>query len=268
MMDIERLLEIMARLRDPKTGCPWDKAQSFGSIVPYTIEEAYEVADAIERGAMEDLREELGDLLFQVVFYAQIAHEAGLFEFTDIVKTIIDKLVRRHPHVFGNEHIESAQAQSEAWEQHKEKERKSKARSQLQHPSLLDGIPVTLPALSRAVKLHRRAATVGFDWEKIHDVMDKVHEEVDEIHHEIKAGSDQERMTDEIGDLLFVTTILARHASIDPELALRYANAKFERRFRRVEKILSEQGRSLDEATLDEMDYVWDQVKEEERSGK
>jgi ATP diphosphatase len=265
MSNIDKLLEIMAQLRDPEKGCPWDREQTFDSIVPFTIEEAYEVADTIERKAMDELREELGDLLFQVVFYAQMAQEQDLFGFDQVVDGIVDKLIRRHPHVFGNEDIQTAEQQTHAWEAHKAKERAAKADAQQRVASLLDGIPVTLPALTRAMKLHKRAARVGFDWDKLHDVMDKVEEEIQEIDAEIQAGAEPVRMEDEIGDLLFVTTILARHADIDPETALRKANAKFERRFRRIEYLLHKQGSNVEQATLDEMDRLWDQIKVEEK---
>jgi ATP diphosphatase len=265
MSNINKLLEIMAQLRDPEKGCPLDREQTFDTIVPFTIEEAYEVADTIERKSMDDLREELGDLLFQVVFYARMAQEQGLFEFDQVVDGIVDKLIRRHPHVFGEVDIQTAGQQTHAWEAHKAKERAAKADAQRRVASLLDGIPVTLPALTRAMKLHKRAARVGFDWDKLHDVMDKVEEEIQEIDAEIQAGAEPQRMEDEIGDLLFVTTILARHACIDPETALRKANAKFERRFRRIEHLLHVQGSNVEQATLDEMDRLWDQVKVEEK---
>lgn len=264
MSKIDQLLEVMARLRDPQQGCPWNREQTHASLVPYTLEEAYEVADAIARNNIDDLRDELGDLLFQIVFYAQVAREAGQFDFDDIVTTIIDKLVRRHPHVFGDAHIESASAQSKAWEQHKAAERTTAANSPT---SLLDGISLALPAATRATKLQNRAAQAGFDWPHISQVMDKLEEETQEIHAEIAQGAQPERMEDEIGDLLFVGVNLARHAKVDPEAALRHANAKFERRFRRIETLLAEQGRTPHASTLEEMDALWNQAKSEEKNG-
>jgi MazG family protein len=261
MTDINELLAIMARLRDPERGCPWDREQTFATIVPFTIEEAYEVADAIERGDMAELKAELGDLLFQVVFYAQMAKEQDDFEFADVVAGIVAKMIRRHPHVFGDAHIASAQEQTHAWEKHKEQERKQKAGT----AGLLDDIPRALPAMTRAMKLHRRAARIGFDWAKAEDVLHKLDEEVRELRHEIVNGGDAARVTDEIGDLLFVATILARHAHVDPESALRHANAKFERRFRRMEALAAERNLDLKDMTLAEQDALWDQAKAEER---
>lgn len=264
MADIQKLLDLMARLRDPQHGCPWDKEQTFATIVPYTIEEAYEVADAIERNAMDDLRAELGDLLFQVVFYAQMACEVGAFDFNDVVAGIVEKMVRRHPHVFAAARIGSAQEQTHAWEQHKADERAAKSHDGTP-PGLLDDIPRALPAMARAVKLHKRAARVGFDWAKAADVLSKLDEEVRELRTEIINNGSQERLTDEIGDLLFVATILARHTHIDPEAALRHANAKFERRFKRMEALAHARGSNLKEMTLAEKDALWDQAKSEER---
>lgn len=263
MSNIDELLAIMARLRDPHLGCPWDREQTFATIVPYTIEEAYEVADAIERGDMGELKAELGDLLFQVVFYAQMASEAGSFDFNDVVAAIVEKMIRRHPHVFAQAKIGSAQDQAQAWEQHKAQERAAKHQD---IPSgLLDDIPRALPALTRAMKLHKRASRVGFDWQRAADVLQKLDEEVEEVRVEIANNASQERITDEIGDLLFVTTILARHSGVDPESALRHANAKFERRFRRMEAIAKAQGRDIKELSLPQQDALWDQVKTEEK---
>jgi nucleoside triphosphate diphosphatase len=263
MHNIDELLAIMARLRDPQLGCPWDREQTFATIVPYTIEEAYEVADAIERGDMGELKAELGDLLFQVVFYAQIANEAGSFDFNDVVGGIVEKMIRRHPHVFAAAKVGSAQEQAHAWEQHKAQERASKA--QLVAPSLLDDIPRALPALTRAMKLHKRASRIGFDWQRAADVLQKLDEEVAELRVEIENDAPHERVTDELGDLLFVTTILARHSGVDPESALRHANAKFERRFQRMETLAKEQGRDIKDLTLQQQDALWNQVKAEER---
>ena len=264
MSNINQLLKIMAKLRDPQQGCPWNREQTHASLVPYTLEEAYEVADAIARNNTDDLCDELGDLLFQIVFYAQVAREAGQFDFDDIVTAIIDKLVRRHPHVFGDAHIESASAQSKAWEQLKTAEIAATANGPT---SLLDNISLALPAATRATKLQNRAAQAGFDWPHINQVMDKLAEETQEIHAEIAQGAHSERMQDEIGDLLLVGVNLARHAKVDPEAALRHANIKFERRFRRIEALLAEQGRTPYESTLEEMDALWDQAKKEEKNG-
>ncbi len=265
MNKIEQLLDIMARLRDPKEGCPWDREQTLASLVPHTIEEAYEVADAIAQGDANELRSELGDLLFQVVFYAQVAREAGQFDFDGVVDAIIGKIIRRHPHVFGEAKITSAADQSLAWEEHKAAERAERAKREGRPASILDGVTRALPGLTRAAKLQNRAAKVGFDWPHINQVMEKLEEETAEIHAEIAQGAALERMEDEIGDLLFVAVNLARHANIDAEAALRVACAKFERRFRRIEALLGEQGKTPQESTLEEMDALWDRAKREER---
>ena len=254
---IDQLLEIMARLRDPKGGCPWDREQSFATIAPYTIEEAYEVADAISRGDTAALKDELGDLLFQVVFHARMAEESGAFAFDDVVNTISNKMLRRHPHVFGEAHVSDAEAQTVAWEVHKAREREGRA--------TLDGIALALPALLRAIKLQNRAARVGFDWPNLVPVMDKLREELAEIEHEIATGGGPDRLEDELGDLLFVVANVARHLGIDPEAALRRTNAKFERRFRRIEELLAQKGITPSSSTLEEMDALWDQAKDEEK---
>jgi len=254
-LTMERLLEIMKRLRDPVGGCPWDLQQDFRSIAPYTIEEAYEVADAIERDSAPGLREELGDLLFQVAFHAQLASEAGWFDFRDVLDGICEKMVRRHPHVFADETIDTAEAQTQAWEQHKARERGPQA-------SLLDGVPLVLPALTRADKLQRRASRAGFDWPSIHGVSDKVEEELEELCREIDAGTDRDALVDEAGDLLFATVNLLRHAGIDPESALRRGNEKFSRRFRGVEAMCAEAGHAVEGTDLDTLDVYWDRVKE------
>ncbi len=263
MTDIERLLEIMATLRDPQRGCPWDREQTFATIVPHTIEEAYEVADAIERGDMDELRDELGDLLFQVVFYARMAEEAGHFDFSAVVAAIVDKLTRRHPHVFGDAQVASAAEQSEEWERHKAAERAAKAGGEA--PSVLDGVSMALPALSRAVKLQRRAARVGFDWRELPEVLGKVAEELDEVRAEVDGNGGHARLRHEIGDLLLAASNLARFADIDPESALREANARFERRFRSIEAGLAQQGRTPEQSNLAEMEQLWRRAKEEER---
>lgn len=258
---IDRLLRIMARLRDPDAGCPWDREQNFATIAPYTIEEAYEVADAIARGDRKALCDELGDLLFQVVFHAQMAREEGAFDFEAVVRGICDKMVRRHPHVFGNATVEDAAAQTHAWEAAKAAERATEAeRAGIRH-SVLDGIARALPALTRAEKLQNRAARVGFDWLDAAQVMAKVDEELAELRREIVAGAPPEKMEDELGDLLFAVTNLARHLGLDPESALRRTNEKFERRFRSIEEDLEKQGKSLSGASLDEMEVLWQRAK-------
>ena len=253
-----RLLAIMARLRDPAQGCPWDREQSFASIAPYTIEEAYEVADAIDRGALADLRDELGDLLLQVVFHAQMADEAGHFTFRDVANSISNKMIKRHPHVFGEDRINSAAAQTKAWEEHKAAERAAAASGRGDVPSVLDGVALGLPALLRAEKLQKRAARIGFQWPDAAPALVKIDEELSEIKDEIKSGSDPERIGDEVGDLLFACVALARALDVDPEAALRSANAKFERRFRRVEQ-LAPAG-----APLAALETFWRQAKIEE----
>jgi MazG family protein len=257
---IDRLLSIMARLRDPVSGCPWDREQSFTTIAPYTIEEAYEVADAIGRGDMTALKRELGDLLFQVVFHARMAEERGEFGFTDVAAAIADKMERRHPHVFGDGHVASAAAQTVAWEEHKTAER-----AEAGVAGALDGVALALPALMRAHKLQSRAARVGFDWGALAPVVAKIREEIDEIEDAVGGGAGPERLEDEVGDLLFAVTNLARHLGLDAEAALRRANAKFERRFRGVERRLAERGKTPGQSDLAEMDALWDAVKFEER---
>jgi MazG family protein len=260
---IEQLLDIMSRLRDPEKGCPWDRQQTFQTIVPHTLEEAYEVADAIEREDMVELREELGDLLFQVVFYAQLAKEAGDFEFDDVVNSIAEKLIRRHPHVFGEARIADAEAQTAAWELHKAQERQAKTPGK--RISLLDGVTRTLPALTRAYKLQRRAARVGFDWSAIEPVIARVEEELNEVRQTLDSEDNGAHLQEEVGDLLFTCVNLARFARIDPETALRRANAKFERRFRYIESALAEQGRTPEQASLEEMDLFWEEAKRSEK---
>jgi ATP diphosphatase len=266
--DIERLIEIMAALRRPGSGCPWDLEQTFRTVAPYTIEEAYEVADAIERSDLEDLRDELGDLLLQVVFHARMAEEAGAFAFGDVVAAITAKLIRRHPHVFGEARDLSPDEVKGVWDAVKAAEQS--ARAQATHdaavPSLLDGIAQALPALIRAEKLTRKAATVGFDWPETAQVVDKIHEEIAEIADAV-SGGEPERIEDEVGDLLFAAANLARHLKVDAEGALRRANAKFERRFQAVERSLAGRGRSLNEASLEEMEQLWSEAKAAERTG-
>ena len=258
-----RLLEIMRRLRDPETGCPWDIEQTFATIAPYTIEEAYEVADAIEREAWDELKGELGDLLFQSVFHAQMAAEAGYFTFDEVADTMSDKMVARHPHVFGDESRDkSADQQTRDWETIKAAERAEKAQS-----GVLDGVAVGLPALLRAVKLQKRAARVGFDWPSTDQVIDKIVEEAQELV-EARETLSQEEITEEFGDLLFVVANLARHLDIEPEAALRAANSKFIRRFEGVESKLAEMGKTPEQSDLAEMDALWDAVKADEKLTK
>ncbi|NRP12117.1 Nucleoside triphosphate pyrophosphohydrolase [Aliiroseovarius sp. xm-m-379] len=253
---VERLREIMRRLRDPKSGCPWDIEQDFSTIAPYTIEEAYEVADAIERQAWEELKGELGDLLFQSVFHAQMAEEKGLFSFDDVADGMSDKMVARHPHVFGDESRDkSAEQQTRDWETIKAAERAAKAQK-----GVLDGVAIGLPALLRAAKLQKRAARVGFDWPETTQVLDKLQEEARELV-EAKNRLTQDEIHEEMGDLLFVIANLARHLDVEPEEALRKANAKFERRFSYIEQRLAEQGRQPEDSSLDEMDALWNEIR-------
>jgi len=262
---IDRLLAIMARLRDPADGCPWDQEQTFATIAPYTVEEAYEVADAIERNDLSDLKEELGDLLLQVVFHARMAEEQGAFAFDDVACAINDKMVRRHPHVFADETYASLADQKQGWEQLKAAERARKGKAG--PTSLLDDVPVGLPALTRAVKLSKRAAGVGFVWPDISQVVDKLDEEFAELKAEIAAG-DLEKARQEMGDVLFVVANLARTLEVDPEDALRFTNAKFVRRFQYVEKMLAERGKTPDQSDLAEMDALWDEAKAMERAAE
>ncbi|SIQ45920.1 ATP diphosphatase [Paracoccus thiocyanatus] len=257
---IRRLLAIMAALRDPQTGCPWDIEQDFASIAPYTIEEAHEVADAVARQAWDELPGELGDLLLQVVFHAQMADEAGMFDFADVVARISDKMIDRHPHIFGDESRDKSAAQQvRDWEAIKARERAAKAER-----GVLDGVALGLPALTRAIKLQNRAARVGFDWPGPAQVLDKIAEETRELV-EARDSRDHAHLTEEFGDLMFVMANLARHLEIDPEEALRLANAKFTRRFRFIEAALAAQGRSPEDSDLAEMDALWDKAKLAER---
>ena len=259
--NLDQLLDIMAQLRTPTTGCPWDLEQTFLTIAPYTIEEAYEVADAIEQGDMAALRDELGDLLFQVVFLARMAEEAGHFDFAAVVQAIADKMVRRHPHVFGDDNVASASDQTDRWEQQKACERAALAANKGGQVSALDNVPKALPALTRAEKIGNRAARVGFDWPDTSGVFRKIDEEIDEVRAAIGSG-DAEQAADEVGDLLFAVTNLARHLGTDPEASLRRAIAKFDRRFREVEKIYAAEGREMAEASLEELEALWQSVKE------
>jgi MazG family protein len=261
---IDRLLAIMARLRDPADGCPWDLEQTFATVAPYTVEEAYEVADAIERDDLGDLKDELGDLLLQVVFHARMAEEQGAFAFDDVASAINDKMIRRHPHVFAEETYASLAHQKEGWEALKATERLNKNGGKGRPASLLDDVPVGLPALTRAVKLSKRAAGVGFVWPTVEDVMKKLHEEVGELEAEIAAG-DLEKARQEMGDVLFVVANLARTLEVDPEDSLRFTNAKFARRFQYIEAKLAERGKTPDQSDLAEMDALWDAAKAAEK---
>jgi nucleoside triphosphate diphosphatase len=268
--DISRLIEIMAQLRTPVTGCPWDLEQDFATIAPYTIEEAYEVADAIARGDLDDLKDELGDLLLQVVYHARMAEEEKAFSFGDVVEAITRKMIRRHPHVFADKdgNIQPAGVKS-AWERIKAEEKAERAarrpREEHEHKSLLSSVKAGLPALTRAMELQRKAGSVGFDWNDPRAVLKKIREEADEIEAELDRA-DKDELAGETGDLLFAVVNLARHVKADPEMALRGANAKFERRFAYIERALEAQGRSIDAATLDEMDELWNEAKEKENS--
>lgn len=256
---IDDLLGIMARLRDPESGCPWDLKQDFSTIAPFTIEEAYEVADAIARNDMHELREELGDLLFQVAFYTQMGREQGDFDFDDVVAGICEKMLRRHPHVFDNAEFENDEALHDAWEAEKKRERADKGKDE----SVLDGVALTLPALTRAQKLQRRAARVGFDWPDIEGVYDKCDEEMQELREATEPG----HIAEEIGDLLFSIVNLARHYDVEPEEALRQANRKFETRFRQVEQATEAKGKRMQDCSLEELDAAWDYAKDKDRAG-
>ena len=259
---LNRLLTIMAQLRDPERGCPWDRQQDFATIAPYTIEEAYEVAEAIARGDTAALKDELGDLLFQVVFHARMAEEAGLFAFDDVAEAIADKMLRRHPHVFGTAQIASVAAQNEAWEEHKAAERQARSQRAGERDSVLDGVALALPALLRAAKIQHRAARIGFDWPDASAVFAKIAEEIAELRTELDRNADRATLEDELGDILFAVANLARKLEIEPETALRQATAKFERRFRRVEILAAERAAGTD---LDALEALWQEVKRTER---
>jgi MazG family protein len=274
---IDRLLAVMAALRTPGTGCPWDLEQTFETIAPYTIEEAYEVADAIARNDLADLKDELGDLLLQVVYHSRIAEEKAAFAFPDVVEAITHKMIRRHPHVFGSAEERAAGAAPDFWARIKAEEKAEKARERsrlspsteargAEKPGLLDDVPVALPALTRALKLQDKAARVGFDWPSLTPVFDKMREELGELEAEITNGADTAEIEAEFGDLLFVVANVARHLKLDPEAALRRANEKFRRRFAHIERRLAEQGRSPEQSDLAEMDALWDEAKTAERA--
>ncbi|MET4384418.1 ATP diphosphatase [Bradyrhizobium sp. F1.4.3] len=267
--DISRLIEIMAALRTPVTGCPWDLEQNFATIAPYTIEEAHEVVDAIDRGDLDDLREELGDLLLQVVFHAQMAQEQNAFAFGDVVEAITRKMIRRHPHVFADKEGNLASSHvKEVWDRIKAEEKAERAArrppEETSHKSLLSGVKAGQPALTRAMELQRKASTVGFDWNDPRAVLNKIREEADEIEAALDRN-DSEGLAEETGDLMFALVNLARHVNADPETALRATNAKFERRFAFIERALEAQGRTLEQASLAEMDALWNAAKGDER---
>jgi ATP diphosphatase len=262
--DISRLIEIMAALRTPETGCPWDLRQDFSTIAPYTIEEAYEVADAIARGSLPDLQDELGDLLLQVVYHARMAQEQGAFEFGDVVQAVTEKMIRRHPHVFGDAHGLDHEAVGKLWTEIKAQERAAKPKAAQE--GALAGVPVGLPALTRALKLQNKAGDVGFDWNDPFAVLAKIREEADEVEAELKA-EDSEKAGREVGDLLFAVVNLARHLQANPEDILRQTNAKFERRFASIERALAARGKSPKQATLAEMDTLWNEAKASEKQG-
>lgn len=260
LAQMQRLLGIMLQLRDPETGCPWDKEQTFDSIVPFTIEEVYEVADAIASGDMAEIKDELGDLLFQVVFYAQLGQEQDEFDFEAIAKAIGDKLVRRHPHVFADQQLDDSKAVKERWEQIKQQERAEKGL--LEDNSILAHIPAGMAPLIKAEKIQRKCAKVGFDWPDAQQVIDKIHEEIEEVQAELDQSEvDQLAVEEEMGDLLFAVVNLSRHLKVNPEQALIKANQKFERRFRALENVFADKQQALEDADLESMENVWQQVK-------
>jgi len=259
LANTSKLLQIMAQLRHPEEGCPWDREQDFHILIPYTIEEAYEVADAIERNDLEDLRYELGDLLLQVVFHSRLAEEQGLFDFEQVAEGICEKLVRRHPHVFADDRFKNDQQRRQAWEDAKAKERQSKSRSE-QPDSALSGIAINLPALVQCEKIQNRAASHGFDWPEVLPVFAKVHEELEEVR-EAWQEADQAHIQEEIGDLLLVAVNLARHLKVNPEIALKESNKKFSRRFQYIEEKVRDSGREMRDCKLAELDALWDEAK-------
>ena len=258
MSAIQELVNIMKALRDPDSGCPWDRQQTMSSIVPHSLEEVYELVDAIERSSQEDIKDELGDLLFHIVFYSQMASEAGSFDFEDVVSSVCEKLKRRHPHVFAGQRIDTTEELRNNWEQIKQEERRTKNR---QGDGYLDNIAVALPAMLRSVKLQEHAALVGFDWNDPAPVMAKIEEEVDEVKQAMAEPQHRSRLQDELGDLLFATINLARHMGISPEMALRGTNNRFVQRFRYIQKALEAEGQDLATASADKMEELWEQAK-------
>ncbi|MDX2028923.1 MAG: nucleoside triphosphate pyrophosphohydrolase [Alphaproteobacteria bacterium] len=262
---IERLTEIMGRLRDPKTGCPWDLEQDFKTVAPYTLEEAYELVEAIEQNDPKAMVDELGDLLFQIVFHAQMGKEAGLFDLDQVAGQVADKMVERHPHVFGDRDAKNAEAVLVNWEGDKAARREAQAKSEGRTTSALDGVTTALPAATRAVKLQKRAARVGFDWKDPRDIFAKIKEEIGELESEMGKPNNADAMEDEMGDVFFVLVNLARRLEIDPEAALRRTNQKFERRFRALEARLAAQGKRMEDTSLDDMERIWVEIKKEEK---
>lgn len=266
MQSIQQLLDIMRALRDPDSGCPWDRQQNFQSLIPFTIEEAYEVADAIERNNYDDIKSELGDLLFQIIFYSQLATEQQAFDFNDVAQSISEKLLRRHPHVFANANVANAEAQTKEWEKLKQQEREAKAAGASSFLSHLDDVSRTLPSLMRAEKLQKRAAREGFDWPDVKGVVAKIYEELDEVQQELNADVlEQQKLEDEIGDLFFSCINLSRYVGVDAEQSLRKANLKFERRFRALEKMAIAQDLQINEMTVNELEDLWLKVKKQEK---
>jgi nucleoside triphosphate diphosphatase len=265
---LDRLVQVMARLRDPKTGCPWDLEQNFKTIAPYTLEETYEVVEAIEHNDPQAMKDELGDLLFQIVFHAQLGHEGGLFDLDQIASHVADKMIERHPHVFGDRDAKTAEKVLTNWETDKAAKREAAAKAENRTPSALDGVTTALPAATRALKLQNRAARVGFDWTDARDILAKIKEEIGELEVEMKAKENKDAVEDEFGDLFFALINLARRLEVDPETALRRTNRKFERRFREIETRLAAQNRKMAEASLDEMEKIWCEVKAREKKAK
>ncbi len=263
--NIQRLTDIMARLRDPESGCPWDLEQTFATIAPHTLEETYELVEAIEKNDPAAIKDELGDVLFQIIFYAQMGREKGLFDFEAIAAHVADKMTERHPHIFGERKVKTAGDVRSNWENDKEAKRRKKATQEGRDASVLDNISAALPASTRAVKLQKRAAGVGFDWDNAQDVFAKIREEIGELEHEVKTKTDKDFLEDELGDVFFAITNLARKLDIDPETALRRTNRKFERRFRGIEVALTKQGRKLSDTPLEEMERLWNEMKKKER---
>lgn len=266
---IDELQAIMEKLRDPESGCPWDKKQSFDSIIPCTIEETYEVVDAIHNRDWDNLREELGDLVFQAIFYSQLAKEQNLFDFNDVITEVNEKLIRRHPHVFSEQQFASEEEIRANWDKIKQQENVGKKQSQkkFQGKSILDSIPNSLPGLSKAMKVQKKCAKYGFDWDSIGPVVEKVHEEIDEVMEEaVQVTVDQDKLEEEMGDLLFAVVNLSRHLKCEPETALQKANLKFMRRFRAIESIVNQQGKALEDFSLDELEDFWQQVKSTEKN--